>query len=125
MSAEKRTFATGSIGSIVLKNSLRKFELVRSEKIRQRQSLSVDLNVQICTEPNCHGHRDRKFGRPFVKEEFFNRIGQEQIIQTPSGMLRNLPIRLDAADLRQLLAPAGSNERPTRRQPQFCQMPDY
>ncbi|TPG11075.1 hypothetical protein EAH75_08945 [Rhodanobacter glycinis] len=33
--------------SIVLKNSLRKFEFARSEKIRPRQSLSVGLNVQI------------------------------------------------------------------------------
>jgi hypothetical protein len=59
---------------IVLKNSLRKFELVRSEKIRPRQSLSVRLNVQICTESNCRDPRDQKFGRPFVKTEFFNRI---------------------------------------------------
>ncbi len=63
---------------IVLKNSLRKFELVRSEKMRPRQSLSVELNVQICTESNRHGRRDRKFGRPFVKKEFFNRIGRSQ-----------------------------------------------
>jgi hypothetical protein len=62
------------LSPIVLKNSLRKFELVRSKKIGPQQSLSVGLNVQICTESNCHGRRDRKFGRPFVKTEFFNRI---------------------------------------------------
>ncbi|MFC5583419.1 hypothetical protein, partial [Rhodanobacter terrae] len=42
-----------------------------------RQSLSVGLNVQICTESNCRGRRDRRFGRPFVNTEFFNRIGHE------------------------------------------------
>ena len=63
---------------IVLKNSLRKFELVRSKKIGPRQSLSVGLNVQSCTESNCHGRRDRKFGRPFVKTEFFNRIDPQR-----------------------------------------------
>jgi hypothetical protein len=39
--------------------------------------------VQICTESNCHGRCGRKFGRPFVKAEFFNRIGQQRSLAAP------------------------------------------
>ncbi len=80
---------TGRCWPIVLKNSFRKFEFVQSEKIRLRQSLSVGLNVQICTESNCRCRRDPKFGRLFVKTEFFNRIGRTETFATMEGPARS------------------------------------